>query len=192
MAPKLPPPAATVSGIVARLQQAPSRGRGRRSPVVLWLRQNRADLEAAFAVNAPAWGVIAAYLAESGIMSGDGSPPKAVTVRSAWLRVKAEAKKKAPAASGAPSPSVVQPIEPPRPAPAAPVAPAAADAWTTPHSRFPGPARLRNHASAEPPPPAPVPPPMQTATPQRTEDVVAALLSRGRPTGFRKPEPQDE
>ena len=73
------------------MQRAPSRGRGRRSPVMVWLQQNRATLEAAFAQTAPAWNVLASYLGECGITDGDGKPPTARTAREAWGRVKAMA-----------------------------------------------------------------------------------------------------
>ena len=180
MAPKPPPPSATVSGVVSLLRQAPSRGRGRRSPVMIWMQQNRKELETAFLQDAPAWNVIASYLGNSGIMNGDGKPPTAASARSAWSRVKADAKAKtsaapAPVPAASPAPSVLpDEQEPPRPS----------------HERFTT-ATLRNHTPAAPPPDPP--PPLPAVPRQDSKAVIAALLGRGtRPSGFRKPEPQDE
>jgi len=190
MASKPPLPSATVSGIVSLLRQAPSRGRGRRSPVMIWMQQNRKELEAAFAQDAPAWNVIASYLGSHGIMNGDGKPPTPATARSAWVRVKAEAEAKAPCVP------VVRETEPMRaaaPALPAPPAPGVLQDDPTPpqpaHERFKT-ATLRNHTPAAPPPEPP--PPMPTVPRQDPEAVIAALLGRTRPSGFRKPEPKDE
>lgn len=190
MATKPPPPTATVSGVVALLRQAPSRGQGRRSPVMIWMQQNREELETAFAQDTPAWKVIASYLGANGILNGDGRPPSPGTARSAWLRVKAEAKAKAQLAVALPvsaaPPAQVEPANA-----AAPVLAAVAPTTLpSPHPRFGGPATLRNHTPSILP--APPPPPMPTVPKQNPDDVIEAFLRRGRPSGLRKPEPQDE
>jgi hypothetical protein len=41
---------------------------------MVWMQQNREELAAAFAQNAPAWSVLATYLGEHGITDGDGKP----------------------------------------------------------------------------------------------------------------------
>src|SRR5438270_13737101 len=96
-----------VAEAIALMQKAPARGRGRRSPVMVWLQQNREALAAAFAQTAPAWGVLAAYLGEHGVTDGDGKPPTARTAREAWARVKAITQT-APFRPGT-SPAAVQP-----------------------------------------------------------------------------------
>ena len=83
------PPAPSVAEAIALMQKARARGRGRRSPIMVWMQQNREALAAAFAVNAPAWSVLATYLGERGITDGDGKRPSARTAREAWGRVKA-------------------------------------------------------------------------------------------------------
>ena len=120
---------------------------------MIWMQQNRKELEAAFLQDAPAWNVIASYLGDSGIMNGDGKPPTAASARSAWVRIKAAAKVKA-RGSDTPAAQVSEPVR--AAVPAAPL------------------------------------PPMPTVPRQDSKAVVAALLSRGQPTGFRKPEPKDE
>lgn len=188
MASKPPPPSPTVSGIVSLLRQAPSRGRGRRSPVMIWMQQNRKELEAAFAQDAPAWTVIASYLAAHGVMNGDGKPPTPAAARSAWVRVKAEAEAKAPRVPVAQEAEPVKTVAPAPPAPGVlqddPALPQPA------HERFKM-ASLRNHTPAASPPDPP--PPVPTVPRQDSKAVIAALLGRGaRPGGFRKPEPKDE
>src|SRR5690349_4389056 len=79
----------SVAEAIALMQKARARGRGRRSPIMVWMHQNRDALAAAFTQNAPAWSVLASYLGEHGITDGDGKPPTARTAREAWGRVKA-------------------------------------------------------------------------------------------------------
>ncbi len=185
MASKPTPSSATVSGVVSLLRQAPSRGRGRRSPVMIWMQQNRKELEAAFLQDTPAWNVIASYLGDNGIMNGDGKPPTAASARSAWARVKAEAKAKV---KGLGAPAAATPAPATSPAPSVP-----SDGQEPPrpmHERFTT-ATLRNHTPAAPPPDPP--PPLPTVPRQDSKAVIAALVGRGaRPSGFRKPEPKDE
>jgi hypothetical protein len=83
------PRSPSVAEAIALMQNARARGRGRRSPIMVWMQQNREALAAAFAQNAPAWSVLATYLGERGITDGDGKPPTARTAREAWGRVKA-------------------------------------------------------------------------------------------------------
>jgi hypothetical protein len=76
-----------VAGALAAMSKAKAGGRGRKSAVYLWLRQNHDELEAAFKVNAPSWPAMADYLGKSGIKGGDGNRPTPAGVRSAWARV---------------------------------------------------------------------------------------------------------
>lgn len=100
----------------ARLREALSRMEGR-SPLLGWLRRNRAELEAQFAINPPRWASVASVLAELGVVDAKGQPPKPAAVRLAWSRVRAAA-----------PPSVVAPVVAPlTPTPAPPLRPPAFD-----------------------------------------------------------------
>jgi hypothetical protein len=79
----------SVAEAIALMQKARARGRGRRSPIMVWMQQNHEALATAFTQNAPAWSVLATYLGERGITDGDGKLPSARATREAWGRVKA-------------------------------------------------------------------------------------------------------
>jgi len=179
------------------MQQGRVRGRGRRSPIIVWMQEHRVVLEQGFAKNAPDWSSFAAYLGDHGVLDGDGKRPTAEATRQAWYRTKRMAASKTSARSAAPAvpaPSMSQVSEPTEtvsPIPHPPTEPPMPDgARPAPHPRFGGPATLRNHTPAAAP--AFPPPPMPTVPRQDSKAVIEALLSRGRPTGFRKPDPQDE
>jgi len=92
-----------VAEAIALMQKAPARGRGRRSPIMVWMQQNREALAAAFTQTAPAWSVLATYLGERGITDGEGKLPSARSTREAWGRVKALVAASAPRAEAAAS-----------------------------------------------------------------------------------------
>lgn len=71
-----------------RMQQGRVRGRARRSPVVVWLQENRATLERGFAKSGPNWAKLAEFLGEHGILDGDGNPPTASGMRRSWFRIR--------------------------------------------------------------------------------------------------------
>jgi hypothetical protein len=187
---------------LAMMQKGRVRGRGRRSPIVVWMAENRIVLEQGFAKSAPDWSSFAAYLGDHGLTDGDGKRPTAEATRQAWYRTKSMAAVARASAQPAPvlPPSIEDSPPPPPPlsdcfggpatlrtdAPPAPVL--VEDAPASSRPRF-GMATLRNHT-----PPAPLPPPSQMPTvPQQDPDaVIEAFLNRGRPTGLRKPEPKDE
>jgi hypothetical protein len=91
----------TVADALAAMSRAKAGGRGRKSQVHLWLRQNHDEIEAAFKLNAPSWPAMAEYLGKAGLKGGDGNLPTAAGVRSTWARVVDEVAK-CRAASGAP------------------------------------------------------------------------------------------
>ncbi len=96
------------------MRSAPAHGRGRKSPVYLWFLKNHDALVEAFALNAPAWNDLAAYLASQGLKDGNGNPPRARGTRDVWFRVRQEIKQRPPpvapkARSGETTPSVSVP-----------------------------------------------------------------------------------
>ena len=135
---------------------------------MVWMQQNRQELEAAFTQTAPAWDVMASYLGSNGIMDGDGKPPTAQAARAAWSRVKATTKAKtialqpssSPPASVQSAPVSAEPSSPPMPTPEA-------------DARF-KPATLRNHTPSAPPPA----PPVVQRPPARSPEEVQELMQR--------------
>jgi hypothetical protein len=110
--PRKPP---DVAGAVSAIRKAKARGRGRKSPVFLWLMARHDELEAAFKENAPSWPALAEYLGQGGILSGDGAMPTATSVQNAWARVRKHVATQR-TASARPAPVT-------RPAPARPASP---------------------------------------------------------------------
>src|SRR5262245_46484122 len=80
-----------LAGALAAMKAAPARGRGRRSSAYEWLRARHDGLVAAFAERPPSWKALAGYLGANGITGAGGGPPTAAALRSAWLRVTADA-----------------------------------------------------------------------------------------------------
>lgn len=125
MAVKTPRRAATpnVSDALAVMQSARAHGRGRKSAIYLWFLKNHDALAEAFALNAPAWTDLAAYLAGQGLKDGNGNTPTARGTRDVWFRVRQEVKQRPPRV---PSPVVstalggkiapgIAPVSPPLP-----------------------------------------------------------------------------
>jgi hypothetical protein len=97
-----------VAGAIAAIAQAKAHGRGRKSPVFLWLLTHHDELVVAFEVNAPSWPALAPYLGKGGVLNGDGKPPTASSVQNAWARVRKRvagkpARKPASSVSAAPA-----------------------------------------------------------------------------------------
>lgn len=160
-----PRPIADAQEAVALMQSAASRGRGRKSPVLVWLTENRETIAAGISQRGPAWGTLAKYLGEKGVFDGDGRTPSARNVREAWARVQVACKP-------SPQPARVEPSEMVRPIPQ----PNEVPADKSPDSRF-QPAGLRNHTPATPQPslqsrPAPI---------KRDADAEIARLLGNRP-----------
>src|SRR5580704_2950856 len=76
-----------VAGALAAMRSAPAVGRGRKSEAYEWLHARHKALAQAFAERPPSWKALAVYLGENGITGGNGKPPTAAALRSAWLRV---------------------------------------------------------------------------------------------------------
>ena len=105
-----------VAQIVAAMRSQPAKGRGQRSPLYLWLRQNHARLLEEFTAGAPSWPGLASALGSSGILNGDGKPPTAEGARTVWYRVRRDLAGKRKAASIKPSPAPepsIAPLPPP-------------------------------------------------------------------------------
>ena len=78
----------TVAEAIAEMQKARAVGRGRHSPLYVWLRENHDALLIEFSKSAPAWAVLATYLGEHGIRDGGAKLPTARGARDAWWRVR--------------------------------------------------------------------------------------------------------
>ena len=83
-------PAPNVPHALAEMEKARARGRGRRSPLYVWLRDNHDQLVEGFTRTAPAWATLAGYLGENGVRDGDGKIPSVRATREAWYRVRRE------------------------------------------------------------------------------------------------------
>jgi hypothetical protein len=93
------------------MMRATGRGRGRHSPLYLWLRRHHDELAAGFAQNAPAWQALADHLGGQGVVDANGNKPTARGARDAWWRVRrdlAKARAKPPAPSQ-PKPGEIAP-----------------------------------------------------------------------------------
>lgn len=111
-----------VAQIVARMRSNPVKGRGQRSPLYLWLRENHSRLVEEFSASAPSWPQLAAALGDSGILNGEGKLPTAEGTRTVWYRVRQEmsgAKK----TGSPPRLQAVKPIGSDPPGPPMPIAP---------------------------------------------------------------------
>ena len=94
-----------VAQIVAAMRSGPTKGRGQRSPLYLWLRQNHARLLEEFTASAPSWPGLASALGNSGIFNGEGKPPTAEGARTVWYRVRRDLAGKRKVAALKPSPA---------------------------------------------------------------------------------------
>lgn len=105
-------------------------GKGRRSTLYLWMRDNREALAADIARNGAQWAERARLMGEAGLLDRTGKPPTVRGAMQTWYRVCDEAERKGatPAAAGGTSPAPSIPPAPgkgaptPRPFDPAPVA----------------------------------------------------------------------
>ena len=77
---------------IAAMRKERAGGRGRRSPLYLWLRANHDQLAREFETAGPAWDALAAFLGTRGVLDGRGQKPTGRGVRAVWFRVRAEVK----------------------------------------------------------------------------------------------------
>ena len=131
-----------VAQIVAAMRSQPAKGRGQRSPLYLWLRQNHARLLEEFTASAPSWPGLASALGDSGILNGEGKPPTAEGARTVWYRVRRDLAGKRKAAAIKPSPA-------PEPSFSSPTQPDAGDCVSASRRRF-GTVKLRGPAADAP------------------------------------------
>nr|WP_294557709.1 hypothetical protein [uncultured Rhodopila sp.] len=82
-----------LAGAIAAMR-ATARGPHRKSPVYEWLAARHNALAAEFAKQPPSWTALAKYLSDGGIMNADGKPLTPSAVRSSWLRVEADYRRK--------------------------------------------------------------------------------------------------
>lgn len=140
---------------LAAVAQATGRGRGRRSPLYLWLKKHHDALAEGFKDTPPAWAELAAYLGGEGVLDIDGKPPTARGTRGAWYRVRrdleAQAKRKATKPpSPTPAPGEIAPgVRAVAPQPAR--EPALPSISTPERPPMPTP-QFRRQSRAEPPP----------------------------------------
>jgi hypothetical protein len=110
-----------VAGALAAMRSAPAVGRGRKSEAYEWLHARHDVLAQAFAERPPSWKALAVYLGENGIKGGNGKPPTAAALRSAWLRVLGNvARRRSSQGKGEPLPrGARQAVTPSKPTPQA-------------------------------------------------------------------------
>jgi hypothetical protein len=84
------------AAVLAVTRRTPGRGRGRKSALYLWMAARHDALAAGFAKEPPSWTALAQFFTEQGMLSTDGLPQSAASVRSTWVRVtQAAARRKA-------------------------------------------------------------------------------------------------
>lgn len=184
------------SRVIAEMERAATRGRGRRSALYLWFRSNHDLLSVEFEKNAPSWTALAAILGERGLTNGDGGKPTAEGCRTVWFRVRREVTSARAKRAGSPDAPPVGITMTDRPLPG-PVRPVTIETdppdYQPPTFKL---AKLRGTTSAdEPEPPLPKPAPARRpAAPEADVDgVLADFLGTPQQTGFRpKPNAGDD
>ena len=81
-----------VAEAIREMRKGPAGGRGRRSPIYLWLHMNHDRLLAEFQRNAPSWERLVAFLGQSGLRDGEGKTPTVRNARDTWYRVRSDVK----------------------------------------------------------------------------------------------------
>ena len=201
MPPKTPS-APTAPQVLAEMEKVRARGRGRRSPLYAWLRENHDQLAEGFARTAPAWEAIATYLGTHGIRDGDGNKPSIRGTREAWYRVKRDLAANRPKGQ-APGVMAADGFAPGIKAISTPPVPAVAQQQAEVHGEDqaasePDEFRVATPRGWTPPKPQPVEPARPATTSQQRRDpdeVIARLLARPKHNAMPMPavpEPEDE
>ncbi|MGI4942719.1 MAG: hypothetical protein ACRYHQ_19505 [Janthinobacterium lividum] len=82
--PKIAIPKGSVAELDALLEQDGMGGRGRRSSLSRWLRNNHDEFAAMLATKDPGWDKVAVGLGKMGLLDGGGKPPTGARVRKVW------------------------------------------------------------------------------------------------------------
>src|ERR1700709_1460426 len=76
-----------LAAALAAMKQASGRGRGRKSDVYQWMAARYDGLAEAFAKDPPSWTGLAKFFTDNGMLTADGLPQTAASVRSIWVRL---------------------------------------------------------------------------------------------------------
>ena len=118
--------AARRKAVLEKMEAAVTAARPR-SPLAVWLEENRVGFAALLARHGARWGALAAVLAEEGLTDVDGRTPQAETLRGAWRRVLKRQEKIASNRTPKPQASPPRPAPPPAQAPSPVSSPASRD-----------------------------------------------------------------
>ena len=182
-----------VSEAIAEIRKAGAGGRGRRSPLYVWLRDSHDQLVREFERAGPAWDALAVFLGARGVLDGYGRKPTGRGTRAVWFRVRADLKAASEKRASEPAPPLGVTFATLAPDQTSAPAPASTDAWD--YQAGPRPtfklATMRNATPADgPKPPEPlttttVPEPALDQT--AIEERLAQFLGKPVPAGFLSP-----
>jgi hypothetical protein len=79
--------APTIADAFAAMRQAGGRGRGRKSAVYEWMAEHYEELAQGFILEPPSWTALATFFTGHGMLTADGLPQTAASVRSVWVRL---------------------------------------------------------------------------------------------------------
>jgi hypothetical protein len=155
-------------------------GRGRYSPLYLWMKRNFDELSAEFAENGPQWAARVEAMGAAGLVDWNGRPPSVRTAQKTWYRLRQDMEEKAPPPSSPP------PLPDPSPIPEP-------ERNRQPERVTPAEAHPPAPDAAAPPEPEGVPPeaPPQPALSNEAEVITRArdVLLRSRRPALREPNP---
>ena len=89
------------AAVLAVTRRTPGRGRGRKSDLYRWMAARHDALAEGFAKEPPSWTALAKFFTERGMLSTDGLPQTAASVRATWVRVTQAAARRQPLRQGA-------------------------------------------------------------------------------------------
>ncbi|WP_426960332.1 hypothetical protein [Muricoccus radiodurans] len=102
---------------LAMVLSAGGRGRGKRSPLYLFMRRHFVALTADFEANGPRWDVRTKAFGEAGLTDRDGKPPTVRTAQQTWYQLKQDLARQAakPRPANVPAPPPLASSPPPAP-----------------------------------------------------------------------------